>query len=281
MKRIRKRIRFMLCMAVILFAMTTAVMGCYQKDPDTVDIPGKTPSGTSEQQTDPASTPAGKAIPTVNRQAELADAKSKNPDAVAWLYIPGAEVDDPVMQAEDNGFYLNRDELREYSTWGCYYADCRDHLSSREVLDTNTVIYGHSSSDCDPDGVRFTKLHRYMDADFVKENPYIYLSVDGSDLIFQITALFITDIEFDYINPNPIGGELTDFFQTVERKNWLDFDGVTFSEGDTILTLSTCCRKYDKNNTGNQRLVIMAKLLPEGAVAQDFTVRLAPEPEMP
>ena len=25
------------------------------------------------------------------------------------------------MQAEDNGFYLNRDELREYSTWGCYY----------------------------------------------------------------------------------------------------------------------------------------------------------------
>ena len=121
MKRIRKRIRFMLCMAVILFAMTTAVMGCYQKDPDTVDIPGKTPSGTSEQQTDPTSTPAGKAIPTVNRQAELADAKSKNPDAVAWLYIPGAEVDDPVMQAEDNGFYLNRDELREYSTWGCYY----------------------------------------------------------------------------------------------------------------------------------------------------------------
>ena len=46
----------------------------------------------------------------------------------------------------------------------------------------------------DPDGVRFTKLHRYMDADFVKENPYIYLSVDGDDLIFQITALFITTI---------------------------------------------------------------------------------------
>ena len=52
-------------------------------------------------------------IPAVNRQAELADAKSKNPDAVAWLCIPGAEVDDPVMQAEDNGFYLNREELRE------------------------------------------------------------------------------------------------------------------------------------------------------------------------
>ena len=281
MKRIRKSIRFMLCMAVILFAMTTAVMGCYQKGPDTVDIPGKTPSGTSEQQTDPASTPAGKAIPTVNRQAELADAKSKNPDAVAWLYIPGAEVDNPVMQAEDNGFYLNRDELREYSTWGCYYADCRNHLSGRDALDTNTVIYGHSANDCDPDGVRFTKLHRYMDADFVKKNPYIYLSVDGDDLIFQITALFITDIGFDYIDPNPMGSKLTEFFQTVEKKNWLDIDSVTFSEGDTLLTLSTCCRKYDKTNSGNQRLVVMAKLLPEGATEQAFTVKLTKKPEMP
>lgn len=123
--------------------------------------------------------------------------------------------------------------------------------------------------------------YRYMDADFVKENPYIYLSVDGDDLIFQITALFITDIEFDYINPNPIGGELTDFFQTVERKNWLDFDGVTFSEEDTVLTLSTCCRKYDKANSGNQRLVVMAKLLPEGATAQEFSVSLVDSPEMP
>lgn len=120
-----------------------------------------------------------------------------------------------------------------------------------------------------------------MDADYVKDHPYIYLSVDGEDLVFQITALFITDIEFDYIVPNPAGSELTEFFQTVARKNWLNFDGVTFSEGDTVLTLSTCCRKYDTAKTGNQRLVVMAKLLPEGATAQPYTVSLADNPEMP
>jgi len=27
--------------------------------------------------------------------------------------------------------------------------------------------------------------------------------------------------------------------------------------------------------------VVVASLMPEGAIAQDFTVRLAPEPEMP
>ena len=118
-------------------------------------------------------------------------------------------------------------------------------------------------------------------ADYVKENPYIYLSVKGEDMVFQITACFITDIDFDYIDPDPTGEELTNFFEQVAKKNWLEFDGVTFGEEDTVLTLSTCCRKYDEYNTGNQRLVLMAKLLPEGAIAQDFTVRLAPEPEMP
>ena len=283
MKRITRIIRPIICMAVLLFAMTTAVMGCYQKEtePSNVSDDLSTPSTCSSVEPQPIAPATGKVIPSVDRQAELAEARAKNSDTVAWLYIPGVEIDDPVMQAEDNGYYLKLDENGEYAMWGCYYAHCENEIGGRDKLDKNTTIFGHSASNCDPDGVRFTKLYRYMDADFVKENPYIYLSVDGDDLIFQITALFITDIEFDYINPNPIGGELTDFFQTVERKNWLDFDGVTFSEEDTVLTLSTCCQKYDKNNTGNQRLVIMAKLLPEEATERAFTVRLVKKPEMP
>ena len=88
----------------------------------------------------------GEALPTVDRQAQLADAKEKNPDTAAWLYIPGVEVDDPVMQAADNGYYLQKDENGSFSEWGCYYAHCDDHLGSRSQLDKNTVIFGHSAS---------------------------------------------------------------------------------------------------------------------------------------
>ena len=266
-------------MSVLLFAMTTAVMGCYQKETEPIDIPGRTRSGTSAPQ--PSATPAGEVIPSVDRQAELAEARAKNPDTAAWLYIPGAEIDDPVMQAEDNGYYLKLDENGEYAMWGCYYAHCENEIGGRDKLDKNATIFGHSASNCDPDGMRFTKLYRYMDADFAKEHPYIHLSADGENMIFQITALFVTDIGFDYIAPDPTGDDLTSFFETVARKNWLDIDGVTFSEGDTFLTLSTCCRKYDKANSGNQRLVVMAKLLPEGATAQEFSVSLVDSPEMP
>ena len=100
-------------------------------------------------------------------------------------------------------------------------------------------------------------------------------------MVCQITACFVTTTDFDYIVTNPTGEEQSDFFEQIAKKNWLRFDGVTFGPEDTILTLSTCCRKYDMANTGEVRLVVMAKLLPEGAIAQDFTVRLAPEPEMP
>lgn len=188
---------------------------------------------------------AGEVIPAVDRQEQLAAAKRANPDTAAWLYMPGAEVDDAVMQAADNGYYLQKDENGNFSEWGCYYAHCDDHLSSRSALDKNTVIFGHSATNCDPDGPKFTKLHRYMDAGFVQENPYIYLSVEGDDMVFQIAACFITDTSFDYISPDLAGEELTGFLRQVEEKNWLAFDGVTFGEEDTILTLSTCCRKYD------------------------------------
>ena len=40
---------------------------------------------------------------------------------------------------------------------------------------------------------KLTRLCRYTDADFVKDHPYIYLSVDGKEMISQSTALFIMD----------------------------------------------------------------------------------------
>ena len=66
MKRITRIIRPIICMAVLLFALTTAVMGCYQKEAGPIDIPGRTPSGTSAPQ--PSATPAGEVILTYKEE---------------------------------------------------------------------------------------------------------------------------------------------------------------------------------------------------------------------
>ena len=133
MKRITRIIRPIICMAVLLFAMTTAVMGCYQKGTEPIDIPDRTPSGTSAPQ--PSATPAGEVIPSVDRQAELAEARAKNPDTVAWLYIPGAEVDDPVMQAED------KTDLQESPVFKC---DTRYYQRERQCRLYSALAFSHS-----------------------------------------------------------------------------------------------------------------------------------------
>ena len=220
-------------------------------------------------------------VPAESRQAQLAEAADKNSNIVAWLYIPDTEIDNPVVQAEDNEYYLHRDETGSNDVWGCYFVDYWNDLSSRNALDTNTVIYAHSYKTEDPNERKFTQLFKYCDLSFVQKHPYIYLSVKGEDLAFAVSAVFFTDIAFNYTIPQPAGEDLTSFFANVARKNEYAFNGLDFGPMDKILTLSTCAYRYDQKDTGNHRLVVMAKLLAQGESAQKITVSAKANPERP
>lgn len=100
-----------ICCAVlaiaVIAALLIAVRGCHREEPivpPTAPATEATQTVPTEAETQPPTVPVGEIIPTVDKQSELAAARKKNPDTVAWLYIPGAEVDAPVMQAEDNGY---------------------------------------------------------------------------------------------------------------------------------------------------------------------------------
>lgn len=78
-------------------------------------------------------------------------------------------------------------------------------------------------------------------------------------MIFQIVAVFVTDTEFDYVRPEfETKKERTEYLETVARKNLFAIDGAAIEDGDKLLTLSTCCTLYGKNETGDQRLVVAA-----------------------
>ena len=95
----------------MLMGTAISATACHQKE----EYPS-VPEATEPQ-------PTGEIIPTVDRQKELKDARKKYA-AVSWLYMPGTEVDDPVVQAKDNAYYLQKNENGNYSEWGCYYAHC-------------------------------------------------------------------------------------------------------------------------------------------------------------
>ena len=101
-------------------------------------------------------------------------------------------------------------------------------------------------------------------------------------MIFQIVAVFVTDTEFGYVRPEfETKKERTEYLETVARKNLFAIDGAAIEAGDKLLTLSTCCTLYGKNETGDQRLVVAAKLLPTAAEEAPYAVQDAKFPELP
>lgn len=239
-------------------------------------------------------------VPDLSMQEKLEKGIERNYDTVAWLTLPNTGIDDAVLQSWDNEYYEGPvDEDKNYDPFGVFYADYRcDLLNGRKMLDSNTIVYGHSDYKDDPttDGKRFSKLYYYKDFYFLKDNPYICFSTEGEDMIFQIFAVFYATVnkddpnyfyywsipEWDY--PSVAQAERDQaFIELVEnarkRSEYIiDLDVVP---GDKILTLSTCTGNYNGHlftvpNSGyeNYRFVVMAKLLDETSIPSSCTTQM-------
>lgn len=190
----------------------------------------------------------------------LASAIKANRDTVAWLEVPGAEINDSVLQYRDNLYYERRDERQNYDIYGCYFMDYECPVSTREVLEPNTVIYGHSAPNDNPDGKRFSKLFRFTNPAFATDHPCIHLATEDERMMWQIFAVFYTDTSFDYIRVHISGEQMKELADQAKKLSIYDY-GVEITPEDKILTLSTCSDHYGKD--GTHRFVVMARLMPE------------------
>jgi len=200
----------------------------------------------------------------VETQADVLDAldyeTTQNQDTVAWLHIPNTRVNNSVLQSHDNIAYLRTNERREASVYGCYFADAECNVGARENLSHNTVVYGHSDLQDNPEGPRFSQLFKFTDPEFAKTTPVIEFSTLENFMDWQVFAVFYTDTSFDYISAEPEGG-VDQLAAEAKKKSLYDY-GVAVGPEDHILTLSTCSIR--DGSDGTHRLVVMAKLLPEG-----------------
>ena len=64
----------------------------------------------------------------------------QNPDVVAWIQIPGTQINYPVVQGKDNDYYLHRDLNGQKSTAGTIFLDYADQADFSSL---HNVLYGH------------------------------------------------------------------------------------------------------------------------------------------
>ena len=176
---------------------------------------------------------------------------AQNPDFVAWLRIPGTNVDYPVVQTDNPDYYLNHTFSGKSSVVGTLFslADADYAAPGR-----NIAIYGHhlrSSGE-----KMFTSLMRYKNPDFYEDNQTIVLDSlyrHSEYAIFAVVNMKAGDWE---TSRTTFSGDAA-FMAFVNRaKSESLYDtGVEVGADDHILTMITCDRSY----AGKEgRLVILA-----------------------
>ena len=235
-------------------------------------------------------------IEVADNKGKVTEAIAINDDVGGYIYIPDTLIDEPVVCADNYSdsktFYATYDTTSNRLDWkkestgvggtGALYFHPAAKFDSREELSSNLVVFGHNIGRLDssipydsvvltdnPDGPKFGQLYKFLDEDFAKNHPYIYVSTENDNLVYQIIAVYWTEAETRprYYSSNlDSEAALEVAVDALDRSQWI-YEDVELEEGDKFLTLSTCTYSFtaDVHAAEAYRYVVMAKLLPEGA----------------
>ena len=268
----KKRILALLLAGVMLLSMS----GCDSRE---TPVKEETPKQEEVQVPDvkPEENPKEEKEPEVvidkpELGENIAELKAQNDDVVGWLRIPDTEIDNAVMHTTNNDFYHRKDELKQYSWTGCYYADYECSFGpTSDDLSRSTVIYGHNVNfDDGKDKERFSQLFHFADEEWAKEHPYIYFSTPEEDMIWEVFAVAYTTTDFNYIqvlkdrkvsDEQITEAQMINIVNEARERSEYDYNDVEVNGDDKIITLSTCSYKYGQRN--DVRFIVMAKLVTE------------------
>ena len=160
--------------------------------------------------------------------------KQKNSDTVAWLKIENTNIEFPIVQANNNSYYLTHNFDKEYNVAGWIFADYKNKLDG---TDRNIVVYGHNMRN----NSMFGSLKDVITEEWYnnEENKYITFVTENEYQTYQVFSVYQIKTEDYYIQTEFKSNEFTEFIDTITKRSKKDF-GINVSKEDTILTLSTC-----------------------------------------
>lgn len=224
----------------------------------------------------PEATPTPEEIEAQQR-ARFADLLARNPDVVGWVTVPGTNIDYPVLQTDNNQFYLRHDLDQQYDVRGLPFADYECDVKNGRHL----IIYGHNMGDDETD--RFTNLQDYRDPDYYTAHPTIQLDTLYESTVYKIVAVFAvtartSDADYfaynSYINFADDAAEQTYLDEVAKRAFYTTGDYVRPDE--KLLSLSTCIYTMP-----DARIVVMARPLRDGESTDADPVTVNPDPLLP
>lgn len=180
-----------------------------------------------------------------------------NTDICAWIYIPGTEVNYPVLRnaaATDphDSYYLDHTVDRMSGLPGAIYIE---PCNMGDFSDRNTVLYGHHMKN----GSMFASLDQFQDNLFMDGHPYVYVVTPEQNMVYEVYAAIVYDNRhimgsYDFESDSSYQAFLDSL---VSNRNMADVfsDAVEVTTESRLITLSTCVKNQDEN-----RLLVIASL---------------------
>lgn len=185
---------------------------------------------------------------------------AENADIYAWIYIPGTEIDYPILQhTTEQDYYLDHNLDGSTGYPGCIYTQLRN---KKDFTDFATIIYGHNMKD----GTMFQNLHNYEDKSFFDSNPYIYIYAPEKVFVYQIFAAvtFHDRNILMYYDMDETSDRAT-YINDINSCNSMSDqhnNAVSVNTESHIVSLSTCIGASPEN-----RWIVSGVLLNEGDLA--------------
>jgi len=205
----------------------------------------------------------------------------RNADIRGWLTFAttgedlfGGAIDNPVVQTDNNDYYLTHDFAGDIDKAGSLYFDYRNDLAA-DGVNRNLIIYGHNLKS----GLMFSRFNLLSKGTLFRARQLTTLTLSTlyEQRTYKVFAVMIVNANaeeeavFNYIRTQFTDEEFTQFVDDVRSRSLYDFGDVDVTADDELLTLSTCSNKREVHlNDG--RTVIVARKLREG---EDPTVDTA------
>lgn len=184
-------------------------------------------------------------------RAKLLNLKNRYPDLYGWITVSGTNINYPIMQADDNDYYLNHSYNGSILGAGAIFADftCEPKL----MHNRNLVVFGHHMSNSS----MFHQLDNFLKESFFMNNGKVTVYTLDGMYTYEIFSIYETNKYYPYITTYfSSADKFIEFAETMEHNSIYHKEDVVFNATSRLLTLSTC-----NNRFSNGRLAVHAVMV--------------------
>lgn len=186
---------------------------------------------------------------------KVKELQQENADVKGWVRIDDTNINYPLLQTDNNDYYLTHNYKKEYSMYGSIFINSNCDIKNENG---NIIIYGHNMKD----NQMFRDLLKYQDKSFYEQHPIIKIATEESEEQYEIIYTFKSRIFYQdeknvfrfyrYYNFED-EREYNEYINNCRKIQLYDTEK-TATYGEQLITLITC--EYSQENG---RMVVVGK----------------------